>query len=620
MRGKAIACLIILILLLSSCDETSSFFLDLDEQVQIITIKPGVVLSRGSEIPLVIEYNAQAVNPDNIVIEYMDGKGISLGKTEINQGLRSGQTLPSVIIPADLPPGLYSLKVRLKEQETLIKEENIPFFVLDGKVDIRKLTVYPPQLQPGGVAVVKADVLIPEGMDPWFRWKRGVQVIAEGPGSSGLETCLIPVPDTVGLYPVKLEVYPERPDSLYTPAWEVQAEIPVMHEVVGELDGLGRRDNYHVLFNFWGSLGDSGLAGFSQKGPLKLHNARPDVENGQYGLKLEPDTGLSAGYFFLPVRSGGIGPFTVTFKGRFSAGSKERYFLRTQEGSGQFALSVLVNKNGRFVARVRTGEKEQDLVLSGFTVEELNSRWVSLHAYPGGDSLILYWMVDGYLAEKGWFGGIPSGLSADGISIIGSEGKSDGVSAFIDELGVYVSNDQGRASRDPDVFAFAQRSRYRNRLIAAEGFDSDAFSDSGNWVIERSQLKVRPEGRFTTEEVLLPEGTGTIEMDLQIPAAGYQEGSRILFESKDSSGPLLILDLSDFTLRTPGQKIPIEPDRDGILTIYFRRQGSRILFSADSESEGGLPVAVSQDGLVLTLASGNKKDAIILNNLLIIGN
>jgi hypothetical protein len=607
------------LIVLSSCDETSNFFLDLDEEIEISTIESGRVLQGGSEIPLSLEFNSKAVNPDNIVLEYFTRDGLSIGKTEINRDLKSGETLPSIIIPESLEPGLYYLVIRLKEQDSLIKEEKITFFIISGELAINRLTVYPFQLEPKGIAVIKADITVPTGLDPWIRWKKGAQIVMEGRYSDGLASCLYTVPDAIGLYSLDFEVFPEKPVALYAPAWEAQAEIPVMNEIVGETRSLGDKDNYHVLFNFWGSLRDDGIAGGIKKNPVKINRARPDVINGQYGLLMEPDSGLVMDYFLLPVKDGRLEPFTLTFHGNFESTGEESQLVSSRDGSGQADFRILVTREGNFSAVWTLGEIRQELVLSDYPVEALDQKWISLNCYPGETAFSLFWMIDGAVVKKGWFLTAADGLDPGGSTTIGSSENNNGVSGFLDELGVYSMDDEGKPARDPRLFEFCQDYNYRNRLVLAEGFDRDGSGQDSSWEMTTSQLMIRPSGRYVVNDLELPYGDGLMQLGFKSATSGYQEGSLLLLHEENVSEPLLVVNLASMKMTTHNQEFSVKLGQGGKLNIYFSRIEDGYLFKGDP-SVTGFPAYAGNGHLTLTILSGNKKDAIILNDLLIIRN
>jgi hypothetical protein len=457
---KRVLTITILILLIGSCGDSSLFdpFSTEEGSITLRTINSGTVLREGEDIPLDLQFDTNEVLPESMTIELLNAGEELLLSSTITELY---EPLPSLLFE-DLEPGKYILQFRIYDAQGIIKEERVDFFFIgDLYYSIRGVTTIPPFTLPGGASLVRADLRIPPGADPWLRWHLDDFILGEGYFSQGLDEIQIHAPSSVGMYSLRLELFPFGPlrgeSFVFDSQIQYRGSLIVSEDQVGAYD-LSPDESYYSIFHFLGTIEDSSPFG-SNRNVLILGNPTLEASGDTFGYYLNGNSGFLIEENLLPVRMGELSPFSLSLRivpreingnALLFAVEPDVFHLRLGIGG---SLSVWL------------GEVESS-VEDFFTVPE-EAVSLTLSVVPGNETIFL-WFRNGELLKTDKVKGVPFVAEGEVSSRIGGEG---GFKGLIDEFGIFFKDQSGRNSIDPGVFERSMVEMYGKDLILAEGFD-----------------------------------------------------------------------------------------------------------------------------------------------------
>jgi len=575
---KHIWVLLLILFLFASCGETGFLLDDTGEDDFIIdSIEEGSVLKSGDEITVALVYEEGVYNPESLEIVLVDQDEEIVGSTVL-----SGTDLTDPIPPVSLPeiePGYYTVRYIVKSGEEVISEEAFPFFYTDEDFSIQGISVYPPVILTGGSCLLQAELQLPESADPFLRWSMDETLICEGFLREGADRIEWQAPENTGVYVISLELYPfgQGYSDFYNFRSTVfhQAKVYVGDKQATAKGDLIPEDCYISLFHLKGSLQDSGTQGDGVE-LTEIGEPGLDIREGVFGYYLDGLSGFEAGRCLIPAADTAI-PFSVTFTFLLEGEQSEREFFSVLKNFGEPVFRLFTDVTGELFLDMSTeaGRAHVPSGLSGAELEYVKELTVSV--IPNDTGTLVQWFADGiFIGSTAQPFVFSLEESADYTSIIGGDG---GFTGLLDEFGIYVCYEDGKAFPDREVFRRAMKAKHGRNLVLADGLDG--FIDSEFYEIEGLYS-------FSDGALILHAGSS-----LLIPGINRVNGEyRIVLETDSAEGASPVLyrhperdNTVVFGFGPVETGIPLYPPEDGAISCTVSRQAGNLLVSFDGIEE-----------------------------------
>ena len=437
------------------------------------SVKSGDLVIEGQEIQLSLQIDRASENPpEKLEIEILDREQRSLG-VQVISGEELDEVLPTVSL-TDKQKGLHTLRMRLfDEQDELIQEETVPFFMVDFYPEIEKIEVYPPD----AVSPQASGVLIPSikyGEGTWLRWTMGSDLLARGPYEEFEEGFVWTAPLQEGVYSVSLEVFPQLPldpEAGYSFQSPVKSEVqffvqPASGSRAGE---LGPDEDFRNLLHLRGSLDDSGYT------PSEVRyegNPIPAVRDGHFGYFLTvEDSLLLPSVTLSSAASGLLSPFTLKFIWKpVSAELAEKHIGSFSSKSGRTVLMCVTDEFGH-PAILLPQQGSGSVFGTDFELGSCNELAISF--IPSGSEVFLKWYCRGRMRAVTRIPAQNFPSIIDMVFQLG--GEKDGYAGFeglVDEVGIFSSARGTERSQDSQIFRrWAVRNLGERAVLYAEGYE-----------------------------------------------------------------------------------------------------------------------------------------------------
>ena len=537
-------------LFLSSCTEGSFLFPALDEQqeVRALTLESGTVLETGSDIPIELEYLVDPVRRSVVIdraeIEVVDSLGTNIGTAEFSgedvlEGVQNFIALP------EMDDGLYTLRYRLYEADSLVVEQERSFFYVNDYYQIPEITAYPATLIPGTGALLTADLDIPEGADPYLRWTLNDELQAEGLLSEGLDQLRTTSPSEIGVYRVRVDLYPVAPSGQpYEFESSIQQQLDLFVSRSRELSphDLQPEASYFSLLHFTGDFFDRGYRTLDASEAIMFEpigDVALDVYSDLFGYHLDAGDGFRADDFLLPLEpeadgAGTLQPFTITIRYvAFGTDAAESRVFQTASADEALSAELLFGSDSGASLQMRYNGTDYASstpadVLSVDSPTELS---VSVLPRPDSGRTLVMWFVDGVFVAAEEIATVFSGIPVSGgTSVIAGE---TGPELIVDEFGVYARNEQQEASVDPSVFFRSMHWAFESDLAYAEGFDAEYLPSDvipeGIVSVQRGRLILEQGARARFPLLYFRDGS----LNVEVPLSGDPEARVLEFSAID---------------------------------------------------------------------------------------
>lgn len=621
------------ILLLSACGETALLVPELEpeDELTINTSDSGTIYQVDDGIPVSIQTSgAEGEEPllDRLEVTLETIEGERIGRSTIEgEALQSGP-VPEIAVP-DVEPGEYRLLLVLFSEGGEIARAERRFFIAEGQYAVDGVTAFPPSFFPESSGILRVQLSVPEGADPYLRWTMDGSVLEEGYLSEGLDEVLVKSSSSEGVYPVLVEVFPTGPidfeetgaggsgsDVTEQRSFPFQSSARYTSQIVvrrtadlGEYD-LAPEGSYYSLFHFMGNIRDDGarMELFDSAAPAQTIGT-PDlrVTGGLFGYHLDGSAGFRVPEFILPVRDGGMSDFSVSARllylpeeglpeeGLERVAEGDIFRAETADGDTQFRLSrhddgsssVYLSHDGQQDS-VRSG------ILPGVPGEPQD---IVVSVLPGEENTAVVWFIDGEFAWADSLsvaveGGEAAADSADTVGSSGTDawerrsgesviGGESGIRAVIDEFGIYFRNEEAQPASDLTVFRKAQERVYGEDLVYAGGFESpdtgDELEQEGEVRIEAGDLVLQPGGSVSFPEFLFSRQDLILEIEARTPT----ESPDTTFDLSSLGTPatLLLTWYADGVARLPDatERFELLEIRDGVMRLRVRHEDGRVL-------------------------------------------
>lgn len=574
MRRSLIATAAIILVVLASCGDSAIFLSPVEEpaEVRVESIPAGSIVQPGSEVPFAIArdpvFTGDPESADRLVVELVDTDGVLLGE-QVYESVDQAETLPALLLP-DVGAGLFVLRTSYFDGDILIESDEIPFFIASGSYAINGLSTYPATVYPGSTGLLSLSIEYPVGANPYIAWFVDDQPVESGPLSEIGYDVEVQAPETSGSYTVQAHLFPGDPsvNGIETPpVVTYSSELLVTTDVTLDESSLKPERNYFALYHMLGNLRDAGarVAMFPEYAVDGMFIGEPGVavEPDIFGYRFSGEDGAHFEGFPFPVRSGELGPFSVTVRLRpdelylaaavdSAEPAGERSILAVHSADER-VFQISHDQNGALIVNLggETVSSEPALVpgkISVLTVTVMPlGEFTLVQVYLDGELLAsepVEWdardfSMDGELpeTEDGWSAG-------EGYAVVAGPG---GFAGIVDEFGVYFRDEGDQPSPDTDIFRSAMEQVLGDKLVYAEGFESTVIPDAievdgeisldgGRLLLEAGSSVLFPVFGFSSEELLV---TVSIEESDASQITFYAGDAAILeLDGIESSGDL----------------------------------------------------------------------------------
>lgn len=529
-RRTAAAAVFIVSIFLLSCEAPFNFEEPEEKGVsmEVETVASGTFLRPGDTVPVSLYLLEGGVTPARMDFRLSSGDGESRASSSIDLEGADYDSLPALEIP-ELDPGFYTFEVTVYDfEESLLYVESSRIFIVSGTYTIRRISTLPVSVEPESDVLLLAMVDVPEGTKPHLVWRMGDEIIHEGTVTSGTFKAHWRAPEVVGVYSLRAELFPFRPDRFdgFHSEAALETEVYVSRSVTGSKSDLGPGERYANLFHFHGNYSDKGYAGENRR-VEEVGNPLFDVRDNLYGLSLGRGSGLV--FSGIEPLSFGEEPFSLVIRMLADGEPEESSLLRFLNESGGTVFTLTTDGEGE----LKGGYAESGLtadIPSGIVPAEFGEPFtLVLSVYPAEGGIEWYWYVNGRFTVMQRTAALPDG-TVSSLEL----GGENGMVALIDELGIHTRNDKGQPSALEEPFATAVLKRYGSAVRYAEGFDGGGMPSDmtvqGAVEFVRGRVLITPEasillpsldveGEKISLGLYLPEVTGNIRIEYSLGGA-----------------------------------------------------------------------------------------------------
>ncbi len=604
--------LVSILAFLAACGD-SSLFMSLKTEtsdLQISSIVDGQVLAQGNSVPLLISARDTAKSRDvEIEVTLTSASGASVWHN------RSAATLNEqtpITLPTDLAVGQYRMDFVLYSSGELAQKKSASFFVVKDGWRIAGIKSFPPVITTTASVMLKAELEIPSGFDPYLRWSWKGKVIARGTLSKGFGQILWVAPSDQGVYTITLELFPSSPpadsDFPFMSSLLLSTDIFVTGGKVFEGSDFGPESSYLTLLHLQADLSDAGTGAKKAGKSAAVAIGAPlvvSLEDG-FGYKLDGVSGIQVPWLALPIDNGAVKPFTANLGVSFEDLAGARSILAASAGDGSFSLVITMDPaTGTPQALITSGSAPAlTIPWAGPALAQSQRYLLSLSIVPQSASLTAQWFLDGVQVSAMSASYRLTAANQNGAITIGG---ATGFKGTVDEFGIYYRDAEERPSPDPDLYFRAQSLKYGNSLLLADGFDGLYLSRG---------LTVEGDGGVGAGSLTLAAGAA---LDLPHLTPGGSSISVAADLSPDSARTAT-LEVQWEGASTAPLQIPLTADAAGFRLKIGADGMSIVVPSSGTEKPVALPRPARDDaGLMLKFKNPiDGKGALVIAQLLVV--
>ena len=597
---------------LAACGD-QSLFMSLKNDtsdMQISSLADGQVITQGNSVPLLITARDTTKSRDvEIEVTLSSANGAAVWHNRSAAALNE-QT--PIALPADLAAGQYRMDYVLYSSGEVAQKKSTSFFVVKDGWKIAGIKSFPPVITTTASVMLKAELEIPSGFDPYLRWSWKGKVIARGMLSKGFGQILWAAPSDAGVYTITLELFPSSPpadsDFPFVSSLMLSTDIFVTGGKGLEGSDFAPESSYLTLLHLQANLVDVGTGAKKAGSPAAVAIGTPQVvslEDG-FGYKLDGVSGIQIPWLALPIDSGVVKPFTASLGVSFEDLAGARSILNASASDGTFSLALTMDPATGAPQALLTSGGAAALAVpwAGPTLVQNQRYLISLSIVPQSAGLTAQWFLDGVQVSAM---NAPYRLSAANQNGTITVGGAAGFKGTVDEFGIYYRDVAERPSPDPDLYLKAQALKYGNSLLLADGFDGPYLSHG---------LTLEGNAVVSAGSVSLPAGTG---LDLPPLSPGGSSISVAVDLSSDSarSGTLEV----QWEGASPAPlQIPLTADASGFKFKLGADGLSVVVPSAAGEKKVTLPSPAKDDaGLLLRIKNpADAKSVLVIAQLTVV--
>jgi len=597
----------------AACGDQSLFMsLKTDtSDMQIASLTDGQVVTLGNSVPLLISARDTTKSRDvEIEVTLSSASGAAVWHNRSAAALNE-QT--PITLPPDLPTGQYRMDYVLYSAGEVAQKKSASFFVVNGGWRIAGIKSFPPVITTTASVMLKAELEIPTGFDPYLRWSWKGKVLARGTLSKGFGQILWVAPSDQGVYTITLELFPNSPanDSDYTFVSSLMLSTDIFVTGGKALEGndLSPESSYLTLLHLQADLTDVGIGAKRAGKPAAAAIGTPQIvslEDG-FGYKLDGSSGIQVPWLALPIDSGVLKPFTANLSVSFEDLAGARSILNASASDGSFSLVIAMDPaTGAPQALITSGGAAALAIPWAGPALSQNQRYLlSLSIVPLSYGLRAQWFLDGIQVST---------MSAAYRLSVGNQngtitiGGPAGFKGTVDEFGIYYRDPSDRPSPDPDLYLRAQSLKFGNSLLLADGFDGLYLSHG---------LTLEGNGSEGAGTVSLPAGSG---LDLPPLSPGGSSISLTVDLSSDSARTAVLEAQWEGTTSPAPVQIPLTADASGFKFKIGADGVSIVVPSGATQKTVTLPTPAHDDaGLLLRIKNPmDAKSALTITQLLVV--
>jgi hypothetical protein len=253
-RLVRIAFLMLTLAALISCGD-QSFFRSVksgSEELQISSLADGDVLVSGAAMPLTVKAPSTTTGDDyELEVTVTSSSGESVWHNRATVTLNERTELP---LPGTLPAGLYKVEYILYASGEESQRKTSSFFVVaEPGWKIAGIKSFPLVITSAATVMLKAELEVPAGANPYLRWTWKGKPIAKGMLSDGLATILWAAPSDSGVYTVTLELFPVPPaaenDYSFSSSLTLPTDIVVSSGTASNKSDLAPESSYLTVLH-----------------------------------------------------------------------------------------------------------------------------------------------------------------------------------------------------------------------------------------------------------------------------------------------------------------------------------------------------------------------------------
>jgi hypothetical protein len=518
--------LMLMLVVLASCGDQSFFMSSKTsaEEVQITSVADGTVVQSGGALPVTVTAPSASGTDYEIDITIVSASGETVwhNRSAVQANEQSPITLPST-----LALGQYRVDYVAYSSGESVQKRSVAIFVGDPGLRISGIKSFPLVITSTATVMLKAELDVPAGANPYLRWSWKGKTIAKGRLADGLDTILWVTPADSGVYTVTLELFPLPPaaeaDFPFTSPVALSTDIVVSDAAAATTD-LGPASSYQSLLRLQATLDDTGTVARRIGKARAVAIGKPIViaQDDCFGYKLDGSTGIQIPWFALPVEGGTLRPFTMSVRVSLADPGSAANLVRasTADGSVQILLAMDARAGGPSATFTVQGSPALVAPWPGPALAAGQRSLVSLSVVPAAASLSVQWFLDGDQVGAQTLACALPVLSQAGSVTIGGE---KGFTGVVDEFGVYAQDSAGKPATDPDLYLRAQKKLLGGRLVLADGFDgialSRAYAVQGRSQLAAGALSLSPGCGLTLPPVKTEGAPFTLTADLAADSA-----------------------------------------------------------------------------------------------------
>lgn len=580
--------------------------------MQISSLTDGQIVTLGNSVPLLVSARDTTKSRDvEIEVTLSSPSGAAVWHN------RSAATLNEqtpITLPPDLPVGQYRMDYVLYSAGEVTQKKSASFFVVNSGLRITGIKSFPPVITTTASVMLKAELEIPSGSDPYLRWSWNGKVLARGVLSKGFGQILWVAPSDQGVYTITLELFPNSPpggsDYTFVSSLMLSTDIFVTGGKALEGNDLYPESSYLTLLHLQADLTDVGTgAKKGGKPPAAVAIGTPQIvslEDG-FGYKFDGSSGIQVPWLALPIDSGVLKPFTANLSVSFEDLAGARSVLNASASDGSFSLVVTIDPAAGAPQALITSGGAAALAIpwAGPALAQNQRYLLSLSIVPQSAGLTAQWFLDGIQVSAMRASYKLSVGSQNGTLTIGGPA---GFKGTVDEFGIYYRDPSDRPSPDPDLYLRAQSIKYGNSLLLADGFDG-LYLEHG--------ITLEGSASESVGSVSLPAGTG---LDLPALSPGGSSISVTVDLSFDSARTAILEAQWEGTASSTTTQIPLTADAAGFKFKIGADGVSILIPSGATQKTVTLPTPARDDaGLLLRIKNPiDAKSTLTIPELLVV--
>ena len=215
MRGTFRVATGISLVLLAGCSQGPGFFAPLERKpasTSLVQLSAHTVVT-GKSIRLDVNYDQATIDRiTDLRIQLLDDSDASAARLDRQWSSERDRNGIELVLPP-LPAGPYTIVITAMADETQLARSQQRIFVVTDNPAITRLFVEPPAFGLGLPARAVGTVAWERGQRPYLRWKFGDRVLSQGYVTTAEVVVSVPPPQSLGAFPITLELFPWGPDE-----------------------------------------------------------------------------------------------------------------------------------------------------------------------------------------------------------------------------------------------------------------------------------------------------------------------------------------------------------------------------------------------------------------------